>query len=573
MSRVRSTGAFAETCTRPIAIHVATVGSTVSLKRPIPMNHRFISPLLFAASLFSCASSAPPRVSQNPLVCPVCPACSLATATSSAPDATSIAVIQPTPPLADAGVVTASTPEVPSRFAGETITAIVREVAIYFQPQVDPHWRGYLRAGGTARVVRGPLGNDNCPARPDRQDTGWYEIEGGGFICASRGAVLTRHLSREMRARLIGAPDLDAGLPYHYGLAFGPAIMYRSVPTQAVESATEPERFAPPAARARMRNSALAVTPGGRPATVEDLTSGENTPILRRLARGMYVSIDRMVRAESGATFTRTNSNGYVRTALLQTVRSHGFHGVDLSQQPLPVAFVISDVAMLRRLGEDGGMYQILRAPRMSTFPLMADDMTLERRGETFVRTRDGKFLKSTEVSVAVAHAPPADLAPGEKWIEVNLDRQLLIAYEGSTPVYAAVVASGVGSATDPNSNYETIQGSFRIQQKHIATTMDGNTPNGAYSIEDVPWAMYFEQSFALHGAYWHNGFGTPRSHGCVNLIPEDARWIFHWSSPSVPAGWHGAFATERDPGTRVYVHYERQNLGDTGGPTTIPGH
>lgn len=102
---------------------------------------------------------------------------------------------------------------------------------------------------------------------------------------------------------------------------------------------------------------------------------------------------------------------------------------------------------------------------------------------------------------------------------------------------------------------------------------MDGNATSGAYSIENVPWVMYFRDSFALHGAFWHSGLGAVRSHGCVNLSPDDARWLFHWTSPTLPDGWHAVFATERDPGTRVYVHYDRQRLGDTGGPAEVPGH
>jgi hypothetical protein len=139
--------------------------------------------------------------------------------------------------------------------------------------------------------------------------------------------------------------------------------------------------------------------------------------------------------------------------------------------------------------------------------------------------------------------------------------------------VYATLVSTGLTARDDTGASYETVQGGFRIQQKHIATTMDGDATNGAYSIEDVPWVMYFEQSFALHGAYWHTGFGAVRSHGCVNLLPEDARWLFAWTSPTVPAGWHGAFSTTADPGTRVYVHYDRQSLGERGGPAVVPGH
>jgi hypothetical protein len=84
---------------------------------------------------------------------------------------------------------------------------------------------------------------------------------------------------------------------------------------------------------------------------------------------------------------------------------------------------------------------------------------------------------------------------------------------------------------------------------------------------------MYFEQSFALHGAFWHTGFGAVHSHGCVNLSPPDARFLYFWSEPRVPAGWHAAYAGPQAPGTRVFVHYDAQALGERGGPEHIPTH
>jgi hypothetical protein len=85
---------------------------------------------------------------------------------------------------------------------------------------------------------------------------------------------------------------------------------------------------------------------------------------------------------------------------------------------------------------------------------------------------------------------------------------------------------------------------------------MDGDVASdGPYSIEDVPWVMYFQGSYALHAAFWHDAFGHMRSHGCVNMAPEDARTLFAWSDPPLPAGWHGVFSRDDASGTRVVVH------------------
>ena len=71
----------------------------------------------------------------------------------------------------------------------------------------------------------------------------------------------------------------------------------------------------------------------------------------------------------------------------------------------------------------------------------------------------------------------------------------------------------------------------------------------------DVPWVMYFQGSYALHGAFWHDAFGRQKSHGCVNLSPEDARTLFHWANPPLPENWHGVFSKDDKEGSRVVVH------------------
>lgn len=114
----------------------------------------------------------------------------------------------------------------------------------------------------------------------------------------------------------------------------------------------------------------------------------------------------------------------------------------------------------------------------------------------------------------------------GERWIEVNLKDQTLSVYEDSQLVYAALVSTGIpGAWTQP--------GLFQIYLVNEAETMSGAFTadrSDYYYLEDVPWTTYINQSRALHGAYWHNGFGVPRSRGCVNLSPGDAQWIFNWA-------------------------------------------
>jgi lipoprotein-anchoring transpeptidase ErfK/SrfK len=100
--------------------------------------------------------------------------------------------------------------------------------------------------------------------------------------------------------------------------------------------------------------------------------------------------------------------------------------------------------------------------------------------------------------------------------------------------------------------------GVHRIWVKLATSTMGNLGDEDAdtrYSIEDVPYVQFFAKGVALHGAFWHHSFGAAHSHGCVNLAPVDARWLFEFTSPAVPAGWSAVLpAGATDPGTVVRV-------------------
>jgi len=127
----------------------------------------------------------------------------------------------------------------------------------------------------------------------------------------------------------------------------------------------------------------------------------------------------------------------------------------------------------------------------------------------------------------------PAPLLPSEihevRWIDVDLTGQVLTAYEGDTPVRVTLVSTGIRYMPTP-------VGQFRIWIKLQYDDMAGP----GYYLPDVPYTMYFYASYALHGTYWHDNFGHPMSHGCVNLPTPEAEWLFHWA----------------DVGTLVNIHY-----------------
>jgi hypothetical protein len=163
--------------------------------------------------------------------------------------------------------------------------------------------------------------------------------------------------------------------------------------------------------------------------------------------------------------------------------------------------------------------------------------------GEAWYRVWDDKF-KERQYYVPAVHMrliPPADLrrisptVPAEaKRIEVWTGQQVLIAYEHDQPVFMARTASG---ASLRDGNYKTKPGRYYITGKRAGRHMAaGDIAASGYDLPGVPWICYITESgIAIHGTYWHNNYGRPRSHGCINVTPQAAQWIYRWSDPFVP--------------------------------------
>lgn len=155
------------------------------------------------------------------------------------------------------------------------------------------------------------------------------------------------------------------------------------------------------------------------------------------------------------------------------------------------------------------------------------------------------QWLQQTNVAKVIPVERPADVDT-HKWVSVDLYEQVLVAYEGTKPVFTTLVATGLP-------RWETKEGLFNIYYRHTREYMSWGTPgDDFYALEEVPWTMFFDEGRALHGAYWHDGFGFRRSHGCVNIPITDAYWLYHW----VAEEFDGALnSPDREVGPAVYVY------------------
>jgi lipoprotein-anchoring transpeptidase ErfK/SrfK len=128
----------------------------------------------------------------------------------------------------------------------------------------------------------------------------------------------------------------------------------------------------------------------------------------------------------------------------------------------------------------------------------------------------------------AVAPASPV-AARAQKAILVSLSRQTMWVYKGDDIVLTSLVSTG-------RAGFETPTGTFQILSKLPSQTMEGVIGGEYYNVPNVPNVMYFtNEGHALHGTYWHNNFGTPMSHGCVNLPMDVAAWLYNWAPVGTP--------------------------------------
>lgn len=169
---------------------------------------------------------------------------------------------------------------------------------------------------------------------------------------------------------------------------------------------------------------------------------------------------------------------------------------------------------------------------------------SLRTRRGVLVALGEGDFVRRRDIRVVRFRARPEGVGPSEPWIDVDQREQVLVAHRGDVPVYAALISSS-GS---------TPRGTFRIYKKSLVQRLKSAFGGPKSWDLHTPWVQYFAKHFAVHATYWHRSFGKRRSHGCVNMAPADAEWIWAFTSPDLPNGWIKVRDPERNSGTLIRI-------------------
>jgi lipoprotein-anchoring transpeptidase ErfK/SrfK len=485
------------------------------------------------------------------------------------------------------------------------------ETLVYEEANPSSKKIGYLRAGSIVDRRGGIAGTNGCPG-------GWFPIEPRGFVCVGKDATLDvddsivkaawRMPDREAGLPYGYAVVRNAGSPFYARLptlaeakAFEPDWDYH-FRTLAGAEREEAEEGKYPQLSSLPKDSPLAPEEGTLPlepapgVLARWATDGADDPMPSFLEAGGYVpnlsglawnqrpaydggtECDAMTtncipidasrpRKRLGISFIETFAAGDRRWLLtsdlllmpadrVRLVRGTSFHGVELGDGKLQLPIVIVKKEHAKRYTfEKKKMVAVEDDELPWRGAIAAAKKQRIVAGTRYHELADGTYASDEDV----VRLDPIKKMPkwgkeGERWIEINLAKQTLLAVDGTKPVYATLVSTGSGGLASPKDDpYVTPRGIFRIHTKHVASTMDSNQPEAEFELRDVPYIQYFEHGFALHAAYWHDQFGMPRSHGCVNLAPLDAKRLFDFTKPEVPVGWHGAM--QALTGTVVWIH------------------
>lgn len=303
----------------------------------------------------------------------------------------------------------------------------------------------------------------------------------------------------------------------------------------------------------------------------DDVASGDDSPILsyrfvrsdgasayatleaaqdgtedRQLEGGWAVGIVEE-RTLAGEVWVRTRKGLWIAAHDLVPARPSEFHGELVVDGRLDFAWVLAEHASVWPSPSSKGKATSTRS-RFDRVSVIGSEGLMVRIAP------DGWMFARDLVRPASAAPPEGVGQAGERWVDVDLGTQTLVAYAGLRPVFATLVSTGRGAK---GSDSATPPGVHRIWVKLLTADMDNVERDDVtqhYSMQDVPFVQFFDGAVALHGTYWHRDFGHVHSHGCVNLAPDDARWLFEFTEPRRPNPWAAVFPTSVDPATVVRV-------------------
>jgi len=437
-------------------------------------------------------------------------------------------------------------PAAPARSATqrERVYAPVGLVRILDRPDRDAPVIGAFR-NGQAVAIR-PGERPVTTKRLYQCTEAWYAVQPRGWVCVGGpGHATFDQNDPNVLAAEEALPDLTQSYPFHVGVSVG-APRYVRLPTPDEQRQNEPglEQYqASLPAPDPDKGGAISAQPAGH---------GPSEALLRYLQQpslpltyeepayeGMKLSWTKEFEA-NGRTWLLTPDMYLVPKDKVRQRPTPQMHGVDLLANPemkLPLAFTWLEDAVKYRRDDKGTLVATDEKWPRHTFIPATGGMAKGEHGRWYWEARDGSFINYGDVTIIKPSGRLAGVGPNDKWVHVRVTWGYLVAYQGDTPVYATAISPGIDGIS-PRA-HATMKGKQFVAWKLLSGDMSGKDKGKDWLVDDVPWVQYYKANYALHGAWWHDEFGRPKSHGCINLPPTDAKWLFQWMDPAMPEGWY----------------------------------
>jgi len=428
---------------------------------------------------------------------------------------------QPPLPTSPGSVATASSapPSVIAESQPAKLRVYVKNRFVFVRPRPDVNadWLGFLWFGSSVELrgepvpVRGP----GCAS--------FFAIEPMGFVCVDEKQATLAANDPVFKAVSTYAPRLAQAAPHRYAESLG------------AELRTE-----------------LKGVPSEWP-TLPKLPAFFHETRRRLLPLSTVAYVDEQQR--DGQAWLLSADLLWLEKAQVTPYPEITFHGVELgSEWQLPLAFFRKAGARKFRRIAPGKFERSDATFALHEVVSLSDRVEIQRGERYFQTLRGDDWLREQDAVLPVPrsvtpwgapvgredHTGRGPKNPRQTWLEVSVLGGWLLAFEGTKPVFATLISAGRGGIPQEGKNTLEISatplGTWPISGKLATVTLEAP---GEYVHSDVPWTQNFQKPYAIHSAYWHDNWGNLASGGCINVSPIDGKWLFDFSEPKLPRGWH----------------------------------
>lgn len=452
-----------------------------------------------------------------------------------------------------------------------------RHVWIRSMPQSDVQWIGYLWWGGSVKI----RGAERVPGAGCKKE--WVPVEPRGWVCVDGEQATTDPKDEQLLAIYPYQPRVESPWPHKYAAIHATLRRYEELPDEERQKSRERGYEGHIADVLKARESGSVAHFPEILGKLDPSLSGKEPPKLPTLPKGLSEDSPKIVdrsamtyvtEADFGnRAFLLTGDLNWVPKDRVELLEKSHFQGVELGENlHLPLAFFRGKDRPGYLRQNDGSFQEV--ADQFKRHSVVQLENEVIEDGHTRYYKVEGRDLWVSSKQAVIPtprektpwEAPvgkpdeTGNARPGRAtWLEASILGGWLVAFEGTKPVYATMISAGRGGkphpGKDPLETASTPTGWFPIGGKFKTATMNSSSTPIVHM--DVPWTQNFSGPHAIHSAYWHDDWGNLKSAGCVNVAPKDGKWLFEFTEPEVPEGWHGVRYVARYGGgsTLLIVH------------------